>query len=64
MQYRIKTLREQQKMTQEELAKRSGVSRATICGLENAEMTVAKTGTLIKLAEALGCRVSDIFLDE
>lgn len=63
MRYRIKELREEQELSQEELAKRSGVSRATICSLENGETTVTKTTTLLKVAAALGKKVSDIFLD-
>ena len=35
MGYKIKELREAMKMTQEELAEKSGVSRGTISALEN-----------------------------
>lgn len=48
--------------TQEELAKRASVSRATIIGLENGSITVTTTETLTKIAGALGKKVSDIFL--
>lgn len=38
MGYRIRELREAMKMTQEELADKSGVSRGTISALENGSM--------------------------
>ena len=63
MPYRIKELRMVQKMTQEALAEKSDVSRATISGLENGSITVTTTETLRKIASALGKKVSDIFLD-
>ena len=51
-------------MTQEELAKRSGVSRATIIGLESGKITNAKTETLRKIASALGVTVDSLFFDD
>ena len=48
--------------TQEELARRANVSRATIAGLESGATVVTTTETLIKIADALGKKVSDIFL--
>ena len=63
MRYRIKEIREEKKMSQEDLANKSGVSRAIISGLENGNKTITTTGTLIKIAEALEKKVSDIFLD-
>lgn len=61
MALKIRVLREKRKMTQEELAEASGVSRATISGLENNEETVTTTATLKKLAAALHVKVSDFF---
>ncbi len=61
MGYRIKEAREAARMSQEELALKSGVSRATISGLENGSTAVTTTKTLIKLAEALGTTVDQIF---
>lgn len=63
MEYKIKTYREQMRMSQQELAALSGVSRATISGLESGTLTVTTTETLIKIAKALDKKVSDIFLD-
>lgn len=62
MEYRIRSCREELNMSQQELAAKSGVSRATISGLETGMITVTTTETLIKIATALGKRVSDIFL--
>lgn len=50
-------------MSQEELAKKSSVSRTIISGLENGTISVTTTDTLSKIAMALGKKVSDIFLD-
>jgi transcriptional regulator with XRE-family HTH domain len=61
--YRVKELRLKQKMSQEALAKRSNVSRATISALENGKLKVTTTETLLKVAAALGCKVGDIFLE-
>lgn len=60
--YRIKEARKRKKMTQEELSKKSGVSRAIISGLESGRTTVTTTETLLRIAEALGEKVSDIFV--
>lgn len=62
MELRIKDFREEMQLTQRELAQKSGVSRATISGLENGTIMVTTTDTLIKIAAALGKKVSDIFL--
>ena len=63
MEYKIKAIREEMRMSQQELAVKSGVSRATISGLESGTLTVTTTETLIKIAKALGKKVSDIFLE-
>lgn len=62
MPYKVKQKRRELKMSQAELADKSGVSRATISALENGDLRRTTTDTLIKLAEALGCTVGDIFL--
>lgn len=61
MGYRIKEVREQLGMTQEDLEKKSGVSRVTISGLENGTTRNTTTGTLLKLATALGTTIDRIF---
>lgn len=61
MGYRIKEVREELRMTQEELAQKSGISRGTISALENGTMRTTTTRTLAKLAEALNTTVDKIF---
>jgi transcriptional regulator with XRE-family HTH domain len=61
MAYRIKELREKKKLTQEQLAQKSGVSRMTIIALENNEEHEALVGTLKSLANALEVPVSKLF---
>lgn len=61
MENKIKICRKELKMSQEELAEKSTVSRATISGLESGRVTITTTGTLQKIAEALGKPVSEIF---
>lgn len=63
MSYRIRECREELGLTQEELSKRSGVSRAIISGLESGRTLVTTTDSLIKIANALNKKVSDIFLN-
>lgn len=64
MGYKIRELREAKKMTQEELADKSGVSRGTISALENGSMRNTTSKTLLKLAQALGTSVEHIFFTE
>ena len=61
MGYKIKELREAMKMTQEELAEKSGVSRGTISALENGIDRTTTSKTLVKLAPALDTTVDRIF---
>ena len=61
MGYRIKEEREALGMTQEELERKSGVSRVTISGLENGTTRNTTTGTLLKLAAALNTTIDRIF---
>ena len=61
MGYKIKELREAMKMTQVELAEKSGVSRGTISALENGIDRTTTSKTLVKLAQALDTTVDRIF---
>ena len=63
MQYKIKDIRLEKNMSQDALAKKASVSRATISNLENGKVIVTTTYTLIQIAHALDKKVSDIFLD-
>lgn len=61
---KLKDKRKSKGLTQEELSKKSGVSRVTIWALESGKSgVVTKTSTLIKLAAALESTVSDIFFN-
>ena len=61
LQYKIKMMREKKKMTQEALSEKAGVSRAIISRLESGEEVVTTTETLLKIANELECKVSEIF---
>lgn len=63
MGYKIKERREALKMSQVDLAQKAKVSRTIISGLESGAITVTTTETLLKLAEALNTKISDIFLN-
>ena len=62
MKMRIREIREEKKMTQEELENKSGISRQTISAIENGKTKDVKSGTLIAIAEALGTTLDDIFI--
>ena len=59
--YKIKELREKMKISQEELAAKSGVSRALISGLETGKIQETSTATLKKLAIFFNVKVSELF---
>ena len=61
MGYRIREIREAKKMSQEELSEKSGVSRGTISALENGSERNTTSKTLLKIAQALGTTVDNIF---
>lgn len=61
---RLKIFRIERDMTQEELAQRSGVSRATISAIENDGVGSVTTKTLAKIAEALNTTVSILFFSD
>lgn len=61
MGFKVKEIRLAKNISQEELSKASGVSRQTISDLESCEIVNTTTSTLAKLADALECKVGDIF---
>ena len=63
MQFKIKEIRKELKMTQETLSQKANVSRTVIAGLESGSITVTTTETLVKIANALDRKVSDIFFE-
>ena len=58
--YKIKERREALRMSQEELASKSGVSRQTISSIENCPDKNMSTKTLEKIAAALGTTLKDL----
>ena len=65
MGYRVKEVREALNMTQEELERRSGVSRQTISAIENNKVKAGdvKVGTLMALASALETTIDALFFE-
>lgn len=55
---KIKSLRMQVGLSQEELAIKSGISRVTISKLENGTQDITTNKTLAMLGKALGCEPS------
>lgn len=58
---RIKSLRSEKGMSQQDLAEKMGVSRQTVSYYE-VNSTSASVKNLIAIADALGCKVSDFFV--
>ena len=61
MGFKIKEVRKSLKMSQEELAQKSGVSRGTIAALESGTERVTTTKTLAAIAKAMNVTVDQIF---
>lgn len=64
MNNRLREAREEEGISQEELARKSTVSRTIISELENQKTEVITNITLEKLANALNRKVTDIFFIE
>ena len=64
MKYRVREIREQKKMSQEELEKKSGISRQTISAIENDKAENVKVGTLKAIATALGTTIDCLFFEK
>ena len=63
MGFKIRECRNEINMSQEELSKKSGVSRTIISVLENGTITVTTTETLLRIARAMNKKVVDIFFE-
>lgn len=61
---KIKKLRENAHLTQQELAELSGLSRGTIVALENNSCCNTTTKTLAKVARALGTTFDALFFGD
>lgn len=64
MGYKIRERREELRMTQDELAQKSGVSRQTISSIETGKYDNVLVGTLAAIASALDTTVDKIFYPE
>ena len=64
MKNKLKEYREKEKLTQEQLADKSTVSRNTISALESGTNTNVTYDTMIKLARALNKTVAAIFFED
>lgn len=64
MNIKLKEARKANRYSQQGLANASGVSRTTINGIETGRIKVIKSETLVKLANALGTTVQQIFFAE
>ena len=60
MGYKIRERRKEKKMSQCELAEKSGVSRTVISGLESGAITTKTTETLMIIASELYKKMADI----
>lgn len=61
MRNKIRELRIQSGLTQGQLAKKAGCSRQFIVKIENGADVSIGSKLLVKIAEALGCSLNDIF---
>ena len=61
---RVKEIREQNGMSQEELAYKAGLCRATVSAIESDPHKKPTVRTLEKIARALGVSLDRIFFDE
>ena len=64
MNIRLKEIREEKGMTQEQLENKSGISRQTISAIENGKTNNVMSGTLTALADALDTTIDAIFFDK
>lgn len=62
MENNVKVIRKKKKMTQQDLAEKTGLSRPYISMLENDKQSVVKSDTMSIIAKALDEKVENIFL--
>jgi transcriptional regulator with XRE-family HTH domain len=60
---KLKEIREKKHISISKLSRLSGISRQTITRLENDEVDSANSKTLKALADALGVKISDFFIE-
>ena len=62
MEYKIREFRKEKRWSQGELARKAGISRASIARLEGGNDVTTTTDTLKKISDALGVPMDSIFL--
>ena len=62
MKFRIKEAREKAGVTQTELARKCGVSRVTIWGIEAGSWDDTTVSTLNSIANVIGCTMDDLIV--
>ena len=60
----LRELRLKKKLTQQELAAKSGIAQGVISDIESGSTQNPRFDTVIKLAAALGCSISDFLNSE
>ena len=61
MENQVKRVREQLGLTQEDLSKKSGISRSVLANIENNRANNYTAKTMIAIADALNKRVDELF---
>lgn len=64
MKLNVKAKREERDLTQEELSEKSGISRGSIALYESNAVSNITVKNLEALANALECRIEDLFISE
>lgn len=62
MDNRVKEIRNEMKLSQEELANKSGLSRYLISKIENGDDVNITKNTMISISNALNKKVTEVFL--
>ena len=62
MRNKIKVLRAERRLTQEQLAAKAGISRSTLAMIEN-EKVIPDGNTIARLVRSLGVPANQIFMD-
>ncbi len=64
MMVKVREIRQQRGITVYELAKRSGLAQSFVWRLDHGTATSPGIGSLVKLAKALDCEVTDLYEEE
>ena len=59
---KIKRVREEKGMTQEQLAEKANVNRSLLNQLETGKLKNTSINTLQKIADTLNCKITELFI--